>query len=166
MRDEQLLEFDREQAEQQLNPDQLERYNELKKQELEGAIEDKKAEDAENAINGLAALRQDKEKELTVKVHGIEFLADVNEKQLHKLVKFSKYEDKKAEDLDDSTIQNIRSDMLDVLANLSLEYDRTDWAEHYEGEGEREPAGIMTVGSLVYDVLDKIEDLREQKKSR
>lgn len=166
MNDGQLLEHSPEEARQKLNDDQLERYNELKQQELQGDIEERQEENEEIAQEGLAALREAKEQDLTVTVHGIEFLADVNDEQVEKLAEFSKYEDKTEEDLDDSTIQEIREEMLDVLADLCLDYDRQDFAEEFGGKGEKEPAGIITVGSLVYDVLDEIEDLREQKKRR
>lgn len=158
--DEQLLQFSPEQAQQQLNDKQLERYNELKTQDLEEDIEDKKQEERQLASEGLQALREDKEKELTVQIKGIEFLADLNDKQINKLSKFAKYEDKDERSINQFEKENLVSDMLDVLSEISLNHDRSDWEEHF---GD---AGIITVGSLVYDVLDEIEDLREQKKRR
>lgn len=158
--DEQLLQFDREQADQQLNPEQLERYNELKEDKLKGAIEDKKTEDSIDASEGLAALREAAEDDLTVSVHGIEFLADVNPDQLNRLVEVAKFEDRKVDSLTKEETDKIHGNMLETLAELSVNHELSDWRENF---GD---AGLVTLGQITGDLLDKIEEFMSEKKSR
>jgi len=159
MNDEQLLEFSEEQARQQLNDNQLERYNELKKDRLEGAIEDQKAEDSETRTKGLQALREDKEKELTVEVNGLNFLADINEDQARKLRKLQKYEDKTEDEIPDEDLKNIKDSLITVLADLNKDYTESEWRDEF---GD---AGVFTIASLAYDVVDEINEFSDQKKS-
>ena len=160
MNDEQLLEFDEQQARQQLNDEQLERYNELKKQELEGAIEEKKEKDNEARAEGLKTLREDKEKELTVDVNGLNFLADINDEQARKLHKLKKYRDKSEEDLSSEQVKEIKDDLITVLSQLNQDYNENEWRNEF---GD---AGVFTIASLAYDVVDEINDFTDQKKRR
>jgi len=164
MDDEQLLQFDKEQALQQLNDDQLERYNELKQQELSQDIEEQKTEDGKNAAKGLKNLRQAAENDLTVKVQGIEFLADVKPQQISKLTEVAEFaeenEDREIDSLKPEELENIRSNILDVLSELSINHSRQDWEENF---GD---AGIATISTITNDLLADIESFMEQKKSR
>jgi len=160
MNDEQLLEHSPQEARQKFNDDQLERYNELKQQELSEDIEEKKEEDAENAVNGLEAMRQQAEKDLTVDVYGIEFVADINPAQVKKLKQLEKFEDKDPGDLNDSTFENVHSNFLELLSELSVNHDLEDWEENF---GD---SGIMTLAQITGNLLSKIDVEVEQKKSR
>lgn len=160
MDDEQLLEFDPEQAQQQLNDDQLERYNKLKEEQLQGGIEDKKTEDAESVVDGLSALRESVENEMTVSVRGIEFKGDVNASQIKRLSSFSKYRDKTEEELTPEQVENITENILGVLSDLSIDYDRSDWEESF---GD---AGVITLSTLTLELVQEIETFMQQKKSR
>jgi len=164
MDDEQLLKFDEQQARQQLNDDQLERYNELKQEQLQGAIEEKKTEDNINASEGLANLREATETDLTVTVEGIKFLADVEPSQLNKLTDVAKFEqensDRKISELSENELENVRSNLLDVLSDLSVNHSREDWQENF---GD---AGLITLATITGNLLDKVESYMNQKKSR
>jgi len=164
MNDEQLLQFSKEQARQQLNDDQLERYNELKQQELSEGIQEQKNEDGKNATEGLKNLREAAENDLSVEVKGIEFLADVSPEQISKLTDVADFaeenEDRKIDSLSTSELEDVRNNILDVLAELSKNHDRKDWEENF---GD---AGIATISTITNDLLSKIEEFMEQKKSR
>lgn len=160
MNDEQLLEFSPEQARQQLNDEQLERYNELQEKSLTENIEDQKEADTENAVNGLEAMRQQVEKELTVDVYGIEFVADVNPKQVKKLNDLKKFQNKDPDELQDEEFSNVHGSFLDLLSELSVSHTRKDWESNF---GD---AGIKTLAKITGNLLSKIDVELEQKKSR
>jgi len=159
MDDEQLLQFDEQQARQQLNDEQLERYNELKQGELKDAIEEKEEKDNEARTKGLQAVRESKESELTTQVQGLNFLADINDKQVSKLRRLSQYEDKKEENLNDQEVANIKDDLISLLSELNKDYTEDEWRDEF---GD---AGLFTIASLAYDVVDAIEEVTEEKKS-
>ena len=159
MDDEQLLQFDEQQARQQLNDEQLERYNELKQGELKDAIEEKEEKDNEARTKGLQAVRESKESELTTQVQGLNFLADINDKQVSKLRRLSQYEDKKKEDLSDQEVAKIKDDLISLLSELNKDYTEDEWRDEF---GD---AGLFTIASLAYDVVDAIEEVTEEKKS-
>lgn len=160
MNDEQLLEHSPQEARQKFNDDQLERYNELKEQELSEDIEEKKQEDAENAVDGLEAMRQQAEKDLTVNIYGIEFVADINPAQVKKLKQLEKFEDKNPEELDDSTFEDVQDNFLELLADLSVDYEIEDWEENFAD------SGIMTLAQITGKLLSEIDVEVGQKKSR
>jgi len=155
-----LLELKPMEAQRELDDEQLERYNNLKEDNLKEDLKEKQADDNQNAVDGLAAMRQQAENKLTVEVYGVEFIADLGPKQFHKLNKAAKFEDKKVDSLDQEQITEIRSNILDVLAELDRENNREDWQENF---GD---AGIVTLGSITGELLDEIETYMEQKKSR
>lgn len=160
MEDEQLLEFDPKQAKQQLNDEQLERYNELKKQDLEENINEQKNKDAETAVNGLSEMRRSVEKELTVTVHGIEFKADIDAGQIKKLSSFAEHTDKTEEELNPEEAENITENILSVLSDLSINYSRSDWDNSF---GD---AGVITLATITMDLVQEIESFMQQKKTR
>jgi hypothetical protein len=160
MNNEQLLEFSPKQARQQLSDDQLERYNELKQEQLKDNIEEQKQEDAENAVNGLEAMRRQAEEDMTVKVYGIEFVADVNPAQVRKLKKLEKFEDKNPDELDDNEFDRVHTNFLELLSDLSVNYDLQEWDENF---GD---AGIMTLAQITGSLLSKIDVEVEAKKKR
>lgn len=160
MDDEQLLQFSREQAEQQLNDQQLERYNELKEEQLHEGIEKKKNKDMEQVAEGLSAMRESVENDLSVTVRNIKFSTDINPSQVNKLLKVSRFEDRKVDSLNEEEVEQIRSNILDILAELSVNHDRSDWEKHF---GD---AGIVTPAVIAGELLDEIETVMEQKKSR
>lgn len=158
--EQELEEYGRMEAQKELSDEELERYNNLKKQKLEQDLEKKKQEDEDNMVGGLAAMRQQAEQELTVEVHGVEFLADLGPKQIHKLRTAAKFEDKQEAELTGDEYEKIRSNVLDVFADLSLNKDREDFQNHF---GD---AGIATLGKITEPLLEKITELNKQKKSR
>jgi len=160
MNDEQLLEHSPQEARQKFNDEQLERYNELKQQSLEEDLEQKKSEDAETAVNGLEAMRRQAEEEMTVDVYGIEFVADVNPRQVKKLRKLEKFEDQSPEELDDEEFEDVHENILELLSELSVQYELVDWQEEF---GD---AGIMTLAQITGNLLSKIDVEVEQKKRR
>ena len=164
MNDEQLLEFSPKQAKQQLNDEQLQRYNKLQAEKHENAIKDKKAEDGAKASEGLANLREAAEKQLTVNVHGIEFIADINPEELSKLSSISKFADENSEtkldDVEGRKLEEVKDNLLSVLANLSVNYSKSDWIEEF---GD---AGLATLATITEDLLKKVEEFMEQKKTR
>jgi hypothetical protein len=160
MEDEQLLEHSPQEARQKFSDEQLERYNELKEQELQEGIEEQKEKDAENAVNGLEAMRRQAEGDLTVEVYGIEFVADVNPRQVKQLKKLERFEDRSPEDLDDDEFESVHDNFLQLLSELSVNHDREDWDENF---GD---AGVMTLAQITGNLLSKIDVEVEQKKSR
>jgi len=160
MNDEQLMEFSPQQARQQLSDEQLERYNELQEEKLSQDIEDEKEKDAETAVNGLEAMRQQAEQEMTVSVYGIEFVADVNPRQVKKLKKLEKFENQSPEDLNDKEFEDVHDNLLELLSELSINHSLEDWQENF---GD---AGIMTLAEITGKLLSKIDVEVEQKKSR
>lgn len=160
MKDEQLMQYSPEQARQQLADDQLERYNELQEEKLAGDIQEEKQQDAENAVNGLEAMRRQAEGDLTVEVYGIEFIADLNPRQIKKLKKLEKFENKKPEELNDKQFDDVHKNFLELLAELSVNHDLEDWKENF---GD---AGVMTLGQITGNLLSKVDVQVEEKKRR
>lgn len=160
MDDQQLKQFTPQEARQQLNDNQLERYNELKQQSLKQDIDSQKASDAETSVNGLEAMRESVEKELTVNVRDIEFKADINNEQIKKLSKLAEHKDKKESELSPGVSEELTESMIQVLSELSVNYSRSEWDD---GFGD---AGIVTLATITYELVDEIEDFMEQKKSR
>lgn len=158
--DEQLLEFSPEQARQQLNEDQLERYNDLKQGDLSESVENRKTEKTAANSEGLKALRESVEDQLHVTVRGIKFKADLDQRQVERLVSLSKFEDQKPEDLNDNQFSEVRKNLLSLLSDLSVDFDQQDW------ENEFGDAGLVTLATLTGEILDEIEEFMEQKKSR
>jgi len=155
-----LLELKPMEAQRELDDEQLERYNNLKEDNLKEDLKEKQADDNQNAVDGLAAMRQQAENKLTVEVYGVEFIADLGPKQFHKLNKAAKFEDKKQSELTKKQLKQIRSNILDVLAEQSLNKDRNDFKEHF---GD---AGLATIGQITEPLLTKVKKVNEQKKSR
>lgn len=160
MNDQELLELGPMEAQKQLDDEKLQRYNELKEENLKEDLKEKKQEDEAAKAEGLEGMRQQAEEELTVTIHGVEFLADLGPKQFHKLNQAAKFEDKKASQLSESELEEVRSNILDVFADLSINKDREDFEKHF---GD---AGLATIGKISQPLLNKIKDATEQKKSR
>lgn len=160
MEDKQLKQFSPEEARQQLNDDQLERYNELKEEELQGNIEDDKQEKAGEAAEGLAAMRQSVQGDLTITVRGIEFSTDINPAQINKLVKVAEFEDRKVDSLNEDELETVKGNILDILSELSINHDRSDWQENF---GD---SGIVAPAVIAGEVLDEVENVMDVKKNR
>jgi len=166
MKDEQLLQMGKKTAEEKLAPDDLERYNELKEQELQDGLDEKKAEDAKKDSEALENLVDSSRNSLrkTVDINGskIEIKADPGTKTVSKLQKLYNRKDENLESLTDNEMEEIYSDVLDILADVCVDYDRNDWGNALPDPEESIATPLVVVG----EVYKEVEKVLNQKKSR
>lgn len=160
MTESKLLELEPMEAQKQLTEERLEKYNQLKRQNLEENLQNKKSEDARNSAEGLAAMKKQAQQGLIFEVCGIEFTADINPTQLAKLRKVKKFDHRKEAELTEGEYSEIIENVLDVLADLSVNQSRQDWQEEFGHEG------LATIGNVIEPLMNKLEKKLEQKKSR
>jgi len=166
MKDEQLLQMGKKKAEEKLAPDDLERYNELKEKELQDGLDEKKAEDAKKDSEALENLVDSSRNSLrkTVDINGskIEIKADPGTKTVSKLQKLYNRKDENLESLTDNEMEEIYSDVLDILADVCVDYDRNDWDNALPDPEESIATPLVVVG----EVYKEVEKVLNQKKSR
>lgn len=163
MNDEQLLELSKEEAKNRLEGEELERYNELKQQELEKGLEQKKKQDSEDNRKALKSMIEASRRELTTEVDiggiSLEVFVDPDIEDFSKLKKLQSMKDEKIEDLSKKQVEELRSDMIELLAKASTNYSQKDWQTEFED------AGLNTVLHITGKVFNKIDEDLKQKKS-
>lgn len=162
--DNELKALSPDEAREKLTDEEIERYNELKKDELEENIETQRQKEQKQAGEAISALIDSTKNELTetVDFNGaeLEVYIDPDIEDFKKLGKAFQYGDKKPEELPAEELQELEDNLLDLLAKTTVNFDREDWNKKFAD------AGFRTKANVAQKIFDQVDIEMEQKKSR
>lgn len=162
--DEELLDYSPQEARELLEDEELERYNELKHEELEKELKGYETDKKKEAGEGLSVLRDAVEQELTTTVSfgdtSIEVLVDPDINDFKEVQEIAHLEDKEIDKLSDKEIRKIKNSTYELLGEISIKYSKEDWRNHFND------AGLISIGYVVETIFEEIDVQMEQKKRR
>lgn len=173
--DEELLELDHLEASENLDEEQLERYNQLKEQHHQENIEEKKEQDTVRDVKGLSNLvaqsvEENYQEVEIVKGKTVRVRADFDTDDIKKFKQYQQLdnkfsEDQDLDDFDDEKIESIKTDLYDILGHFTVDYSKEDWVQAFEKNpelSEDQKPGLVEVMRMLYKIFDAVEEELEK----
>lgn len=163
--DRELLQLSKDEAVENLTEEQLERYNELKKKELEGEIDEYKTEQGLKDAEGMETLIEGVKDEFSDIVeiggHEIKVLIDPDQQDFGDIAKLQKYQ-RNDSSLTEESYEEHMDLVLQVLGNVSVDYSKEDWQVF----AEKGDFNLMTMIRFLEKIIQESDVDLEQKKRR
>lgn len=157
--DEELLDSNPEELEEE----DLERYNELKEQALKTQGQKELVKKQKQGKEALEIISEGVEEETIkdVEVYGAELKIDteVDEDTIDMMKKLRKYSEVEPDELDKEKVEDVKDLVFSLLGELTLDYSKEDWEDEF---GDK---GLTTLRYLAEEVTQPLKELKKKEKS-
>jgi len=164
--DEQLLEFTRGQAEEELTDEQMHRYNSLKAQKLQDNIDEYKGDKAEENLDGLGQIVEDVKEDMisTVNLAGneVRVLVDPDNQEFSTIQSLRQYSELSDKQITGDKSDEIKEKVLDLVGQFTVDYTAEEWKQSFDEQN----VGVRGTIEVAEKIVSVVEEEVEQKKRR